>query len=195
MASKSYKPILWLATTDENNLSLWSGREVLTLRSVLQPWPLPRGIYQYLAALLHRSNYIPRSFQAHSVRTLWNCEFLVTIKGYNAKLWINVRVICGNHNSIGHSQISTDSGVSSTKKSKNAWNIYRHLHDRPRRSKYWTWRTYQTTIWCHNSTTITQMCTDTWVRFIFPKVLLSTYECVSNPLLFGAGNMICPHKR
>lgn len=69
------------------------------LRYVLQLWPLPRGIYLYLAALLHRSNCIPKSFQAHSVRTLLNCEFLVSIKCYNAKRWINVRVICGNHNS------------------------------------------------------------------------------------------------
>jgi len=69
------------------------------LRSVLLPRPLKRGIYLYLAALLHRSNCIPRSFQVHSVRTLRKCKFLVSVKGYNAKQWINVRVICGNHNS------------------------------------------------------------------------------------------------
>jgi len=99
VASKIYKPIPWLTTTDKNNLSLWSGREVLILRSVLHRRPLARGIFLYLEALFHCPNCISRSFQAHSVRTLWKSEFLVSVKGYNAKQWINARVICGNHNS------------------------------------------------------------------------------------------------
>jgi hypothetical protein len=67
-----YGPISWLAATADTNLSLWNSRNVLMLRSVLQPRPLPTAIYLYLAALLYLSRCIPRSFQPDSVRTQRN---------------------------------------------------------------------------------------------------------------------------
>ena len=86
---------IWqVAVTDKNSALLWSRWEVLMLRSVLQPWPLPIKCYLYIVRLFSLHTLPFKIFQGHGMYVHWNCDLMVPLTGYDIKACITGMVIC-----------------------------------------------------------------------------------------------------